>query len=126
MDQTRFTTVAIADEVIRQYYLKDELQAKEGNTFKLELRVAIPFNDEVAEGSVTLIVGRRNTARPVFTHANQDEVLQAFARIEPDGEAFRIDLTLPYGTSSIEGASVTVSPEMERIIFEYIARQDTA
>lgn len=126
LDQTRFITVATADELIRQYYLKDELQAIEGTTFELKLKLDDSSSDKITGGSMTLIADRRNTTHPAFTHANQDDVLQTFARVETGGEPFQIDLTLPYGTSSNEGAQVTVSPEMDRIIFEYIARQDAA
>lgn len=125
MDQTRFTTALTGDQIIREFFLRDELQAEEGTTFELALEdVAVRFADEVADGSIVIIVERRNNARPAYTYPNGDDVLETRARLKPGGESFSISLTLPYGESNVAGARVTVSSEMERIILEYIAMHD--
>ena len=123
MDQTRFNTVLTADEVIRQL-LNDEPQATKETTFKLDLIVPIHFSDEVIEKSMTLIVDCYTKVNPAFTHANKDDVHATTARIEPEGELFKIDITRHHATGRMEGASVTVSHQMERIILEYLARHD--
>lgn len=124
LDQTRFISVQTGDEVIRQLYLKDDLRKIEGDNFTLNLVVSIPFADEVVDGTITLIVDRPTARRVVYQHPNGDVVFQTTARLEPHGEAFEISLTPPNGTSDFEGAAVTVSPKMERIILDYLDRRD--
>jgi hypothetical protein len=123
VDQTRFTTVQSGDEVIRQLYLKDELRKTEGNTFILGLSVSIPFSDEVLDGTIHLYV-ERIRGPEVYQHPNGDHVFETLARVEPNGEPFEISLTPPLGTSHYEGALATVSEEMQRIIMEYLDRDD--
>lgn len=125
MDQTRFMTVDTGDEVIRQLDMDGRLSAEEGDTFALRLNVAISYEDEVVEQSFTLIASRIKHRMPAYEHPNGDDVYETTAQIESVGESFAVSVTLPLGRTSFEGACVTVSTEMERIILEYIARRDT-
>lgn len=123
MSQTRFASVPIADEVFRQLYLKQELRAEEGNTFKLELNAEIPYEDTVETGTITLYVDRA-TALPAYTHPNGDPVITTWARVQPNGEPFSIDVTLPAGETHQQGATIVVSDDMDRIIHEFLERED--
>lgn len=123
MDQTRFDTVLIADDVIRQL-LNDGPQATKETTFRLELIVPIHFSDEVVKKSMTLIVDHRNNDNPVFVHSNKDGVYATMACIEPGGKLFQIDILCPYATRYMESASVTVSQQMELIILGYLPKRD--
>lgn len=95
------------------------------NPFHMELTVAMRYTDSVEDGKITLLVDGISE-RPAYIHPNGDHVFATWARIEPEGEPFRISITPPIGVSHIEGAAVVVSTEMERIILEYLERHDKA
>lgn len=122
MDQTRFTTVASGDTIIRQLRASGDPTNPMENPFSLELIVKIRYTDSVEDGKMTLLVD--GIAEPVFEHPNGDRIFKTRARIEPEGESFPITITPLIGVSHIDGACVVVSIEMERIILEYLERQD--
>ena len=123
MDQTRFTTVASGDDIIKQLYASGDPKAPVENPFPMALTVAMRYNDAVEDGEITLLTDGISE-RPAYVHPNGDHVFATWARIEQDGEPFQISITPPIGVSHIEGAAVVVSTEMERIILEYLERQD--
>lgn len=122
MDQTRFTTVAPGDEIIRQLYASGDPTNPMENPFSLDLVVNTRYADSVEDKKMTLLVD--GIAAPVFQHPNGDRIFQTRARIEPEGESFQITITPLIGVSHIDGACVVVSTEMVRIILEYLERQD--
>lgn len=124
MGQTRFTTVATASEVIRQLILKDELQATEGKTFELKLVVPTYYADAIDWGTITLIVDRNNKVKADYTFKNGDDIFVTNARLEPGGKSFRIDITMPFRSNSIDSASVTVPDEFYRLMLELHPQDD--
>ncbi len=122
MDQTRFTTVASGDAIIRQLYASGDPTNPMENPFPLELIVQMRYTDSVEDGKMTLLVD--GITEPVFEHPNGDRIFKTRARIEPEGESFQVTITPLIGVSHIQGACVVVSTEMERIILEYLERQD--
>ena len=126
VDQTRFTTVRPAIEVMRDLLLPLAFRPNDGDTFMLTLKVKIPRLDNVEDGILSLVADRidLNKADPVapFRHRNKDAVFVTTARLPEDATPFDIDVTIPYGKARYEGASVTVSPEMEHIILDWLVR----
>lgn len=122
VDQTRFMTDEVALVVEGQLTLASDARVVEGNSFQLKLVVPISYGDTVEEGSLTLIVERiKGTA---FVHANDDRIYSTWARVVPDGEAFRITVEVPEEGTNVLGATVYVAEDMERVILEHIAQQD--
>lgn len=124
MDQTRFTTVASGDVIIKQLYASGDPTNPEENPFSMELTVAMRYTDSVEDGKIALLIDGITSEQLAYVHPNGDHVFATWARIEPEGEPFQISITPPIGVSHIEGAAVVVSTEMERIIIEYLERQD--
>lgn len=125
VDQTRFTTVPFAYEVIRELIRSKDLQRPKDH-FDLKLHVAIPRADTVEDGILTIQVDRIDLAaieRLVkYIHPNGDKVVETSARITSDGSPFKISVTLPAGRARTTKATVSVSPEMERIILDLLMR----
>lgn len=123
MDQTSFTTVDFADTIKEQLTLDPRRQVTEGNTFRLKLEVPISYEDTVEDGEFTLIV-ERVKADPAFVHANGEPVYTTWARVEPSGDAFRVTIAVPEDGQFQLRAVVYVSSDMERVVHEFLARQD--
>lgn len=130
MDQTRFTTVEPGITVLRDLHLIGDVRDRQGEVFTLHLEVDMAPRGSSEAGIVLLYVDRipveiiQAETSVAFTHTNGDDVFKTKARIEPEGESFDIDVTTHLGDTARKGAYVTVSQEMERVIFDHIFRVD--
>lgn len=123
VDQTTFMSDAFSDEVEGQLTLDSAHRAIEGHSFVLVLVTRISFNDEVTDGKIKFLVDRVKGGT-AFVHANGDSVYDTWARIMPDGDAFRITIAIPKEDNDVQKATIHVAPEMERAVHDFIARQD--
>lgn len=122
MDQNRFTTILTGDEVIRELFLSHERRATFGDAFQLDMYVSVSSQDSVQEHEWSVYADRVDA--PAYTHPSGEVVIETFARLTPGGEPFKISVTPPLGTSHIQGASVTISPEMSQIFQRQLERRN--
>ncbi|HBO64498.1 TPA: hypothetical protein DD425_00880 [Candidatus Saccharibacteria bacterium] len=128
VDQTRFTTVEPGITVLRELHLIGDARDRQGETFTLHLDVDMTPRGSSETGMMPLYVDRISIENieagtsVAFTHTNGDDVFKTKARIEPEGESFDIDVTTHLGDTARKGAYITVSSEMERVIFDYLFR----
>lgn len=122
VDQTRFTTVRPGIAIMRDLLRPAGFQAGESDTFALELNV---MNPQVPAGDehILVIIANRIDLKKVdraaeFRNRNKDVLFVTMARTSPGGEQFEIDITIPFRRPDKNGAIVTVSEEMERILIE--------
>lgn len=116
-------TDAYADEVERQLKLDGAHRVIEGQAFQLVLITKVSFDDDTRDEKFTLLVDRVKSGT-AFVHANGDSVYDTWARIVPDGDAFRITIAIPKDDSDVNKATTHVAPEMEQVVHDFIVRQD--
>jgi len=126
MDQTRYATVEVASVVKQKLTLGSQQRVLEGQTFTLELEVPISYEDDVVDSKFALIAERVKGGDPAFVHANNASVYTTWAQVEPNGDAFRISIEVPAEGTDAQPATVYVASDMERIVHEFLARQDRA
>lgn len=114
----RYETVESGRFVVEQLYLND----REEPEFMCEIKVPIPRPDSVAEGTLILWVRRIYDAPESYTHSNDDRVYRTRAHFTFSDELFDIDIVVYSREAEFTGATVSVSPEANRIIREALDR----
>jgi hypothetical protein len=114
-DSLQYITAEPTRAILGQLYADDE-----NPVFVCHIHVPERHLDFVEDTIKTIYIERLRDDPHSYKMANEDRIYRTRARVTPQGEPFEIDVVAHGREFSTRGATILVSPEVYRIIEDYV------